>query len=86
METHDLFDTYRVIIELPDLTVAISNKPMISSSDHGHDVGGAVVGRVHHDLLLHGGNCHFEEVTSLSVIDVLELPPLDIAVATGCDE
>jgi hypothetical protein len=44
MEAHNLFDANGVIIELPDLSVTISNEPMIGASNHGDDVGGTVVG------------------------------------------
>ena len=86
MEAHNLFDADGVIIELPDLSVAISNEPMIGASNHGDDVGGTVVGRVHNYLLLYWGNSDFKEITSLSIVNILELPPLDVAVATGSNE
>ena len=86
MEAHNLFDANGVIIELPDLSVAISNEPMIGASNHGDDVGGTVVGRVHNYLLLDWGNSDLKEITSLSIVNILELPPLDVAVATGSNE
>ena len=86
MEAHNLFDADGVIIELPDLSVAISNQPMIGASNHGDDVGGTVVGRVHNYLLLDWGNSDLKEITSLSIVNILELPPLDVAVATGSNE
>ena len=86
MEAHNLFDADGVIIELPDLSVAISNEPMIGASNHGDDVGGTVVGRVHNYLLLDWGNSDLKEITSLSIVNILELPPLDVAVATGSNE
>lgn len=86
MEAHDLFHTYGVIIEFPDLTVAITDEPVIGASDHGDDIRGAVVGRVHHDLLLHRGNGDLKEITGLGIVDILELPPLDVPIATGSDK
>ena len=86
MEAHNLLTSYGVIIKLPDLTVAVSDKPVIGASDHTNDISRLVVGGVHDDLFLNWVDCDFEEITSLSIIDVLELPPLDVAVSTSCDE
>ena len=86
MEAHDLLDTYGIIIEFPDLTVSVSDEPVVGASDHGDDVGRAVVGRVDHDLLFDGGDSDLKEIAGLSVVDVLELPPPDIPVATRGDK
>jgi hypothetical protein len=86
MEAHNLFDADGVIIELPDLSVAISDEPVIGASDHGDYICGAVVGRVHHDLLLYRRNGDLKEITGLGIVDVLELPPLDVPVATRSDK
>lgn len=59
---------------------------MIGASDHGDYICGAVVGRVHHDLLLYRRNGDLKEITGLGIVDVLELPPLDVPVATRSDK
>jgi hypothetical protein len=59
---------------------------MIVPSNHAHNVCGFVVGRVHHELLLNGVNSNLEKITSLSVVNIEEFPPFDIAIATSCDK
>lgn len=70
-------------MKLPDLSMSISNKPVILSSNHCDNVGRAIIGRVNNDLLLDWCNRNLKEITSLSVIDILEFPPLNIPVTTG---
>ena len=86
VEARDHLASYGVIVKFPDLTIAISNKPMIAASDHAHNVCGLVVGWVHHKLLLNWVDSNFEEITSLSIVNIYEFPPFDIAIATSCDK
>lgn len=73
-------------MKLPDLSMSISNKPVILSSNHCDNVGRAIIGRVNNDLLLDWCNRNLKEIASLSVIDILEFPPLNIPVTAGGDE
>jgi hypothetical protein len=86
MEAHNLLHTYGVIIKFPDLTVTITDEPVIGASDHSHDIRGSVIRRVHDDLLLHRGNGDLKKITGLGIVDILKLPPLDVPVATGSDK
>ncbi len=86
MEAHDLLDAYGVIIQFPYLTVAVSNKPMIGASDHSDDVSRPVIRRVHDNLFFDRCDSDFKEIAGFSIIDILKLPPLDVAVTAGGDK
>lgn len=86
MEAHDLLASYGVVVEFPDLSICVSNKPVVSASDHAYDVGGLVVGGVKDLLLFDWINSDFEEIASLGIINILEFPPLDIAIAASSDK
>jgi len=85
VEAHDLLHAYRVIMELPNLTVAVSNEPVITASYHGDNISRAVVGRVNNYLLFDWLDSNFKEVTSLCIVNILEFPPSDISVTSSCD-
>jgi hypothetical protein len=70
-------------VKLPNFTVTVTDKPVVGTLHHGHDVCWCVISLIKDNLLLNWMNFNFKDVTSLSIIDICKLPPADVAITAS---
>jgi hypothetical protein len=75
VETENSLNFHCLKVELPNFIVLVTDKQVVGTLHHGHDVSWCVISLIEGDLPLNRMNFNFKDVTSFGIIDVNKFPP-----------